>query len=103
MTAGLLASGPSCCLQARHGAIPRGGYARTHAPFTSDAPAARFGLAVTHVDAALNRLADAAPGVKRRVVDAAAYAVSADGVVQADEAALLRAVCAALDVPLPVG
>ena len=53
------------------------------------------------LDAALNRLAEASPGVKRRVVDAAAFAISADGMVQPDEAEILRALCAALDIPIP--
>jgi hypothetical protein len=53
------------------------------------------------VNEALDRLAAAAPGVKRRVVDALAYCAAADGFVQAEEAELLRAVTAALDCPLP--
>ena len=63
------------------------------------APATDRSLAA--LDGALNRLAESAPGIKRRVVQAAAQVVAADGVVESDEAALLRAVCAALDVPLP--
>jgi tellurite resistance protein len=54
------------------------------------------------VDAALNRLAQASAGVKRRIVDAAAHAVAEDGLVQPEEAQLLRAICAALEVPLPI-
>ena len=33
--------------------------------------------------------------------DAAAHAISSDGVIQPDEAEILRALCAALDVPVP--
>jgi Zn-dependent protease with chaperone function len=53
------------------------------------------------LDAALDRLALAAPGVKRRVVDACAYCVAADGIVQTEEGEMLRAVTSTLDCPLP--
>jgi tellurite resistance protein len=53
------------------------------------------------LDPALNRLAEASLGVKRRVVDAAAHAIASDGVIQPDEAEILRALCAALDIPVP--
>jgi hypothetical protein len=58
-----------------------------------------YGLAA--LDPALNKLAEASPGVKRRVVDAAAHAIASDGVIEPDEAETLRALCAALDVPVP--
>jgi hypothetical protein len=59
------------------------------------------GTSAGAINEALDRLAAAAPGVKRRVVDALAYCVAADGLVQPEEAELLRAVTAALGCPLP--
>lgn len=53
------------------------------------------------LDAAIDRIAPASPGVKRRVVDAAAYCVAADGLVQTGEGELLRAMTTAWDCPLP--
>jgi Zn-dependent protease with chaperone function len=53
------------------------------------------------VDAALDRLVLATPAVKRRVIDACAYCVAADGLVQTEEGELLRALTTALDCPLP--
>ena len=50
---------------------------------------------------ALDKLGRAGGGVRRRVIDAAAQTVAADGEVGPREAELLRAVAAALDVPLP--
>jgi Zn-dependent protease with chaperone function len=54
-----------------------------------------------HLDAALDRLALAALPIKQRLVTAAAHVVSADGVILIGEAELLRAISAALDVPMP--
>jgi Zn-dependent protease with chaperone function len=53
------------------------------------------------LDGALNALADSNPAVKRRVLDACAWAVSQDGKVTVREAELLRAVADALDCPMP--
>jgi hypothetical protein len=53
------------------------------------------------IDAALRRLSRSSPGVKKRLIDAAACAVAADGEVSVAEAELLRATAATLDVPLP--
>ena len=50
---------------------------------------------------ALDKLSRASGGVKRRVIDAVAHGVAADGGIGPREAELLRAVAAALDVPLP--
>ena len=58
-------------------------------------------VALNAVDAAINRISQAAPGVKRRIVDACAYCVAADGVVQTEEGELLRAITTAWDCPLP--
>jgi Zn-dependent protease with chaperone function len=56
---------------------------------------------LNQVDAALNRLAQAAPQIKKNVLEACAQTVAADGFVQELEAELLRAVSDALDCPLP--
>jgi Zn-dependent protease with chaperone function len=53
------------------------------------------------LDSALARLVQASPGLKRRVLDACAWAVAADGVVQPTEAELLRVVGMMLGCPLP--
>jgi Zn-dependent protease with chaperone function len=53
------------------------------------------------IDAALTRLAEASPGIKKRVLHACAYAVAADNVIQAEEAELLRAIAETLDCPIP--
>jgi uncharacterized tellurite resistance protein B-like protein len=53
------------------------------------------------VDAALNRLNQAAPQIKKSVLNACALVVAADGVIQEMEAELLRAIADALDCPMP--
>jgi Zn-dependent protease with chaperone function len=53
------------------------------------------------LDGALDRLALAAPPIKQRVVAAACAIMAKDGVVKSREIELLRAACAALDVPMP--
>ena len=53
------------------------------------------------LDAALERLSRSAPGIKRRVVDACAFCVAADQMVQTEEGELLRAITTTLDCPLP--
>jgi tellurite resistance protein len=53
------------------------------------------------VDDALRRLAQAVPQIKKNVLDACAHTVAADGVVQPNEAELLRAIADALDCPIP--
>ena len=58
-------------------------------------------VALNATDAAINRIAQAAPGVKRRIVDACAYCGAADGLVQTEEGELLRAITTAWDCPLP--
>jgi Zn-dependent protease with chaperone function len=56
---------------------------------------------LSQVDAALNRLSQAAPQIKKNVLTACAQTVAADGVIQEMEAELLRAVADALDCPMP--
>jgi len=54
-----------------------------------------------HVDAALNRLTQAVPQIKKNVLNACAQTVAADGVIQVMEAELLRAIADTLDCPMP--
>jgi hypothetical protein len=56
---------------------------------------------LARVDAALDRLAQAAPSVKRNLLLACAHTVAADGQVLYREAELLRAIAATLDCPVP--
>lgn len=60
---------------------------------------AESGLA--QLDAALERLAGASGPIKQRLLVASAHVVSADGVLLTQEAELLRAIAASLDVPVP--
>jgi Zn-dependent protease with chaperone function len=53
------------------------------------------------VDAALNRLSQAVPQIKKNVLTACAQTVGADGVIQETEAELLRAIADTLDCPMP--
>ncbi len=62
-------------------------------------PRERLGLG--RLDATLERLDGAAPAVKARLLEAAALTALADGLVTLDEAELLRAVAAALGLPVP--
>ena len=56
---------------------------------------------VTQLDAALNRLALAAPIIKKNLLEACTRVIGADGVIQEAEAELLRAVADTLDCPIP--
>jgi len=53
------------------------------------------------LDLALNKAARVTPAIKRKLVKACVVAVMADGTVCVDEFELLRAVCDALDCPMP--
>ncbi len=67
-----------------------------------DAPLpARGALDVRALDAALDRWAQAAPMLKRRLLAAAAAVALADAHVREEELALLRVLAASLDCPLP--
>jgi Zn-dependent protease with chaperone function len=57
--------------------------------------------AIEYLDAALDRLALAAPIIKKNLLEACARVVGADGVIQEAEAELLRAVADTLDCPMP--
>jgi hypothetical protein len=56
---------------------------------------------IGQLDAALNRLSVAVPNIKRNLIQAAAEVVGADGVIQENEAELLRAITDTLDCPIP--
>jgi hypothetical protein len=62
-------------------------------------PAAQCG--VQSIDAALSRLAQSVPHIKKTVLDACAHTVACDGYVNAEEAELLRAVAESMGCPLP--
>ncbi len=53
------------------------------------------------IDAALNRLSDAVPVIKKNLITACAQVVAADGVIVETEAELLRAIADTLDCPIP--
>jgi Zn-dependent protease with chaperone function len=53
------------------------------------------------MDAALERLSQAVPQIKKNLLGACAQTVTADGVIQQGEAELLRAIADALDCPVP--
>jgi Zn-dependent protease with chaperone function len=53
------------------------------------------------MDAALERLSQAVPQIKKNLLGACAQTVAADGVIQQGEAELMRAIADALDCPVP--
>ncbi len=53
------------------------------------------------IDAALDRLNQAAPQIKKAILGACAETVAADGVIQENEAELMRAIADTLDCPIP--
>jgi Zn-dependent protease with chaperone function len=56
---------------------------------------------LSHIDAALARLSQAVPQIKKNVLNACAQTVVADGVIQEGEAELLRAIADTIDCPVP--
>jgi uncharacterized tellurite resistance protein B-like protein len=56
---------------------------------------------LSNMDAALERLSQAVPQIKKNLLGACAQTVAADGVIQQGEAELLRAIADALDCPVP--
>jgi hypothetical protein len=56
---------------------------------------------LAQVDAALERLSQAVPQIKKNVLNACALTVAADNIIQEREAELLRAIADALDCPIP--
>jgi Zn-dependent protease with chaperone function len=80
----------------QQGAGPLGYSARAEISFIPDEQ-----CDLSQVDAALNRISQAAPQIKKNVINACAQVVAADGVIQEMEAELLRAVADTLDCPMP--
>jgi uncharacterized tellurite resistance protein B-like protein len=62
-------------------------------------PPADCGL--SQINEALDRLALAAPQIKKNLLAACIHVVGADGVIQENEAELLRGIAETLDCPLP--
>ena len=62
-------------------------------------PRAESGL--KQLDTALDRLALAAPRIKKHLIEASVHVVGADGLIQEPEAELLRAIADTLDCPIP--
>ncbi|MGV8893210.1 MAG: M48 family metallopeptidase [Burkholderiaceae bacterium] len=62
---------------------------------------AREECGLEQLDTALDRLAMAAPQIKKNVVQACVQVVGADGLIQEREAELLRAIADTLDCPIP--
>ncbi len=56
---------------------------------------------VSQMDAALNRLAQAVPTIKKNLIEACIHTIGADGVILEAEAELLRAIADTLDCPIP--
>jgi hypothetical protein len=56
---------------------------------------------LSRMDAALARLSQAVPQIKKNVLNACARTVAADGIIQEGEAELLRAIADTLDCPVP--
>ena len=56
---------------------------------------------LTQLDTALDRVALAAPKLKKALLEACVQVVSADGVIHEREAELLRAIADTLDCPIP--
>ncbi|MGP8019672.1 MAG: M48 family metallopeptidase, partial [Limisphaerales bacterium] len=56
---------------------------------------------VNQIDAALNRLAQASPLIKKNLLEACIHTIGADGVILEAEAELLRAMADTLDCPIP--
>jgi Zn-dependent protease with chaperone function len=56
---------------------------------------------LSNMDAALERLSQAVPQIKKNLLGACVQTVAADGVIQQGEAELLRAIADALDCPVP--
>lgn len=73
-------------------------YLRVDVPI-SLLPREQCGIAA--IDEALNRLALAAPIIKKNLLDACAHVVGADGVIREEEAELLRAIAETLECPIP--
>jgi Zn-dependent protease with chaperone function/uncharacterized tellurite resistance protein B-like protein len=70
-------------------------------PAAADLPLDTTAYDLGKIDSALNRLNHAAPQIKKAVLNACAETVAADGIIQENEAELLRAIADTLDCPIP--
>jgi Zn-dependent protease with chaperone function len=77
----------------------RASLATTAEPDVRLLPAEQCGI--DDIDAALNRLAQALPVIKKALLTACVQVVGADGVILETEAELLRAIADTLDCPMP--
>jgi hypothetical protein len=78
----------------RHGAKQLG--------YDSGSPKLQFRSdALGQLDAALDRLNQAVPMIKKRVLDACAHTVASDDIVNPNEAELLRAIADTIECPIP--
>lgn len=73
-------------------------YLRVDAPI-SLVPREQCGIAA--IDEALNRLALAAPIIKKNLLEACVHVIGADGIIHEQEAELLRAIADTLECPIP--
>ena len=78
------------------GAKPLSHAAQTEIPFV---PQDRCDL--PQIDAALERLSQAVPQIKKNLLNACAETIAADGMIHEHEAELIRAIADGLDCPLP--
>jgi hypothetical protein len=79
----------------------RAGFRGLNVPEVEPRPLELARANLAELDAALGRLAQATPALKRQILQACADTVAADGRVAAREAELLRAIADGLDCPLP--
>jgi hypothetical protein len=77
------------------------GWRALRAPDAAPRMLALAECSLEQLDAALDRLAQAAPLIKKNLVSACAQTVAADGLIKEEEAELLRAVADTLDCPIP--
>ena len=56
---------------------------------------------LSEINESLDRLALAVPQIKKNILEACVRVVGADGVIQENEAELLRGIAESLDCPLP--
>jgi hypothetical protein len=77
----------------------RAGAPHLHA--TGDWLLPRSECGLKQLDLALDRLALAAPQIKKKLIEACVQVVGADGLIQEREAELLRAIADTLDCPIP--
>ena len=78
------------------GAKPLSQAAQTEIPFVSQGQ-----CELPQIDAALERLSQAVPQIKKNLLNACAETIAADGMIREHEAELIRAIADALDCPLP--